>query len=49
MDMTRNVKLNMEIDMSGDGQLIKEVDMMRNHIPTTYVDMIGKGIITNKV
>ncbi len=38
----------MEVDMSGDGQSIKEVNMMRSHIPTTYVDMIGEGIITNK-
>jgi hypothetical protein len=35
--------------VSGDGQLTKEVDMMRNHIPTSYVDMIGEGITTNKV
>jgi hypothetical protein len=23
--------------------------MMKSHIPTTYVDMIGEGITTNKV
>jgi hypothetical protein len=47
--MTRSVKLRMEVDMSEDGQSIKKVDMMRSHIPTLYVDMIGEGITTNKV
>jgi hypothetical protein len=49
VDMTRSVKLKMEIDMSGDGQSINKVNMMRNHIPTTYVNMIGEGITTNRV
>jgi len=47
--MTRYVKLKMEVDVSGDGQSTKEVDMMRTHIPMMYVDMIGEGIMTNKV
>ncbi len=47
--MTRSVKSRMEVEMSGDGQLIKKIDMMRSHMPTTYVDVIGEGITTNKV
>ncbi len=39
----------MEMDVSGDGQSINKVNMMRNHIPTTYVDMIGESITTNWV
>jgi hypothetical protein len=39
MDMTRNVELRMEVDVSGDGQSTKEVDMMRSHIPIVYDDM----------
>jgi hypothetical protein len=39
----------MEVDVNGDGQLTKEVNMMKSHIPGTYVDMIGEGIKTNKV
>jgi hypothetical protein len=39
----------MEVDMNGDGQSTKEVNMMRSHIPTTYVDMTREGIITNKI
>ncbi len=35
--------------MNGNGQSTKEVDMMRSHIPTVHVDMIGKCITTNKV
>jgi hypothetical protein len=49
MDMTRSVELRMEVDVSGNGQLTKEVDMMRSRIPITYDDMIGEGITTNKV
>lgn len=49
MDMTRSVKSKMEVNVNGDGQSTKEVDMMRSHIPTTYVDMTGEGITTNKV
>ncbi len=47
--MTRSVELRMEVDVSGNGQLTKEVDMMRSRIPITYDDMIGEGITTNKV
>jgi hypothetical protein len=39
----------MEVDMNGNDQSIKEVDMMRSHIPITYVDMTGEGITINKV
>ncbi len=39
----------MEVDVSGDGQSTKEVDMMRSHIPIVYDDMTWEGITTNKV
>jgi hypothetical protein len=39
----------MEVDMSGDGQSTKEINMMKSHILISYVDMIREGITKSKV
>jgi hypothetical protein len=39
VDMTRSVKSRMEVNMNGNDQSIKEVNMMRSHIPIAYVDV----------